>query len=162
MYNMQSPHLPTLLAIHYFASLLPDTPIRREDADAFIDSATRELNSNVTADLALRGDTYSQSQIASLARLVSSCSNGKLDVTSCSNLTDGIDLAYNNIKSKKQTDESKIPVFTFVIQVGEVCKLVCLEYLIKFIVYLSCVETRSSLIVENEILVIACASYFGR
>ncbi|XP_063673992.1 GREB1-like protein isoform X2 [Bolinopsis microptera] len=116
VYNMQSPHLPTLLAIHYFASLLPDTPIRREDADAFIDSATRELNSNVTADLALRGDTYSQSQIASLARLVSSCSNGKLDVTFCSNLTDGIDMAYNNIKSKKQTDESRIPVFTFVIQ----------------------------------------------
>lgn len=117
VYNMQSPHLPTLLAIHYFASLLPDNPIRREDADAFIDSATRELNSNVTADLALRGDTYSQSQIASLARLVSSCSNGKLDVTFCSNLTEGIDLAYNNIKSKKQTDESRIPVFTFVIQV---------------------------------------------
>ena len=39
-------------------------------------------------------------------------------MTFCSNLTDGIDLAYNNIKSKKQTDESKIPVFTFVIQVG--------------------------------------------
>lgn len=80
VYNMQSPHLPTLLAIHYFASLLPDTPIRREDADAFIDSATRELSSSLAADMALRGDTYSQSQISSLARLVSSCSNGKLEV----------------------------------------------------------------------------------
>lgn len=116
---MQSPHLPTLLAIHYFASLLPDTPIRREDADTFIDSATRELNSNITADLALRGDTYSQSQISSLARLVSSCSNGKLDVTFCSNLTEGIDTAYNNIKVKKAADESRIPVFTFVIQVAK-------------------------------------------
>lgn len=116
VYNMQSPHLPTLLAIHYFASLLPDTPIRREDADAFIDSATRELSSSLAADMALRGDTYSQSQISSLARLVSSCSNGKLEVTFCSNLTEGIDAAYNIIKAKKASDESKIPVFTFVIQ----------------------------------------------